>query len=233
MNSFEWAGSNLDAGPLAAYTFMVGATIGHRDMTYTFVRLRQPDQILTVVRINSPATLEGTEVAIREPMDTAACHVETMIPTMRAPREIRPPHVFDTLPLTDISYLDLIRSLSPSLFPPPTITPVDGNGSSTGGVDVTYTGDGIHIAERYDDELTTPVSRTVTRNGKFDRSWQITEPGSADDHHIPATITVTRANLAKPTVFRRITPVVGIEHSFQPATAATLLEAATAHLGRP
>jgi hypothetical protein len=232
MNSLEWVGGNLDAGPLAAYAFMVGATIGHRDMTYVFVRYRRPDQVLTVVRINSPATLKGTEVVIREATNPSGCHVETLIPTMRAPREIRPPQLFDTLPLTDISYLDLIRSISPSLFPPPTTTPVDNPSGAAGGIEVTYTRDGIVVTELHTDGLTTPVLRTVAFDGKLERSWQVVEAGSADDHHVPATIVVTRANLPKPTTFRRLTPVVRIDRTSQPATAANLLDRAAAHLGR-
>lgn len=236
MNSRERVGANLDAGPLAAYTFAVTANVGHREMQYSFARARKPESSLTIVRIDVPSTLCGTEIAIWEHFD-GFYRVKTYIPTMRAPREIGRPQVFDTLPLTDISYLDLMRSLSPSVLPEPVVTTARSPYTSTTSnqaVDTTavYRTDGLTVTEQYADVSTTPVSRIVERSGKFERAWNVIEIGSVDDHRLPLRVQVTRADSPKATVFERITPIVALDTNPGTESSERLLQCALDQLAR-
>ncbi|MEU7145996.1 hypothetical protein ABZ942_41605 [Nocardia sp. NPDC046473] len=228
MNSRERVGANLDAGPLAAYAFAVAATVGHRDMRYSFARARKPESSLTVVYIDVPSTLCGTEIAIWEHFG-GVYRIRTYIPTMRTPRDIGAPQVFDTLPLTDISYLDLMRGLSPSVLPEPTMT-----AARSSYVDATavYRMDGLTVTEQYADVSTTPISRIVERSGMFERAWHVVDIGTAGDHRVPLRVQVTRADTPKATVFERVTPVLALDTNPGVASSERLMQCAVDQLAR-
>lgn len=206
---------NLGAGPLTAYAFGVSSSIGHRAMRYTFARAALDHRCLTAVRIDAPQTLRGTEVAIWEDLTRpGGCRIRTFIPTMRAPKEIDRPQMFDCLPLTDISYLDLIRTICPTLLPTSCVEVTSNESSwatSLGAtVQVRYRTAGVTVTEFLVDDQATPVARLVHRDDVLERSWQVLEFGSAADHGMPVRLQVGRTGVKKPTVFERVTPVTAL-----------------------
>lgn len=215
MNDRGRACVNLGAGPLTAYAFGVSSSIGHRAMRYTFARAALDHRFLTAVRIDAPQTLRGTEVAIWEDLTRpGGCRIRTFIPTMRAPKEIDRPQMFDCLPLTDISYLDLIRTICPTLLPTSCVE-VTSNESSWAtslgaSVQVRYRTAGVTVTEFLVDDQATPVARLVHRDDVLERSWQVLEFGSAADHGMPVRLQVGRTGVKKPTVFERVTPVTAL-----------------------
>ncbi|MEO3850449.1 hypothetical protein ABGB09_22985 [Streptomyces sp. B8F3] len=215
MNESGRARANLDAGPLTAYAFGVSSLIGHRAMRYTFARAAVDHRFLTAVRIDAPQSLSGTEVAIWEDLTRpGGCRIRTFIPTMRAPKDIDRPQMFDCLPLTDISYLDLMRTICPSLLPK-TCAGVASDESewvtSLGASDrVAYRTDEVSITEFLVDGRSTPVARQVHRKDVLERSWQVLEFGSEADHGVPVRIRVGRAGVRNPTIFERETAVMAL-----------------------
>ncbi|WP_409239980.1 hypothetical protein [Streptomyces sp. PA5.6] len=184
-------------------------------MRYTFARAALDHRFLTAVRIDAPQTLRGTEVAIWEDLTRpGGCRIRTFIPTMRAPKEIDRPQMFDCLPLTDISYLDLIRTICPTLLPTSCVE-VTSNESSWAtslgaSVQVRYRAAGVTVTEFLVDDQATPVARLVHRDDVLERSWQVLEFGSAADHGMPVRLQVGRTGVKKPTVFERVTPVTAL-----------------------
>ncbi|MDO5751379.1 MAG: hypothetical protein Q4P78_09345, partial [Rothia sp. (in: high G+C Gram-positive bacteria)] len=80
-------------------------------MSYRFARAFHTDVCLTVVNIDAPSTLAGTEVAITEhraAQQLVTPIITTFIPTMQEPKTITGRNVYECLPLTDIGYLDLM-----------------------------------------------------------------------------------------------------------------------------
>ncbi|WP_328349212.1 hypothetical protein OG800_48535 [Streptomyces sp. NBC_00445] len=215
MNDSGRARANLDAGPLTAYAFNVSSSIGHRAMRYTFARAAAGHRFLTAVRIDAPQNLSRTEVAIWEDLTRpGGCCIRTFIPTMRAPRDIGRPQMFDCLPLTDISYLDLMRTISPSLLPKACAGAASEESawatSLGASSQVVYRMADVAVTEFLVDDQSTPVARLVHRNDVFERSWQVVEFGSEADHGMPVRLRVGRAGVRKPTIFERVTPVIAL-----------------------
>lgn len=235
MNDRERAHANLDAGPLTAYAFGVSASIGHRAMRYTFARAATNQRFLTAVRIDAPQNLCRTEVAIWEDLTAPGqCRIRTFIPTMRAPKDIGRPQMFDCLPLTDISYLDLMRNICPSLLPTHSSQPASDRSawSTSIGADTerTYRASQVTITEFLVEDHATPVARLVHRNDQFERSWQVLEFGSEADHGIPLRLRVSRAGVRNPTVFERVTPVIALARHPGVTEVAPLLDGARQRL---
>ncbi|MEV0445130.1 hypothetical protein AB0I84_17520 [Streptomyces spectabilis] len=184
-------------------------------MRYTFARAAVDHRFLTAVRIDAPQPLSRTVVAIWEDLTRpGGCRIHTFIPTMRAPKDIDRPQMFDCLPLTDISYLDLMRTICPSLIPKTCAeatsdesTRAASLGAST---ELTYRAADVTVTEFLVDDQSTPVARLVHRNDALERTWRVLEFGSEADHGMPVRLRVDRADVKKPTVFERVTPVIAL-----------------------
>lgn len=235
MNDSGRACVNLGAGPLTAYAFGVSSSIGHRAMRYTFARAAAGHRFLTAVRIDAPQPLCRTEVAIWEDLTRPGdCRVRTFIPTMRAPRDIARPQMFDCLPLTDISYLDLMRTICPSLLPESCAEAASDESawatSLGASARVTYRTADVAVTEFVVGDRSAPVARQVHRNDVLERSWQVLEFGSEADHGMPVRLRVGRAGVQKATIFERVTPVRALARHPGVEEAAPLLAEADRQL---
>lgn len=218
VRSAEWASGNLAAGPLGSYTFEVQATIGHRLMRYTFARSTADGRSLTAARIEAPDTLRGTEVGIWEPQ-SGLCRVTTFIPTMRSPKPIEGDHIFECLPLTDISYVDLMRQVASA--------GLTRRRSPDSGRTVEYRAGRRSVIENFSPAYTTPLARAVILDGREVRRWKVLSFGSPADHYMPERIEVSRADTSGPTVFVRTTGVLEILGPPAADDLRVLLSAAT------
>jgi hypothetical protein len=109
---------NLWADRFTSYAFSVEASIGRNPMGYLLARwfdAERPVRALTVLFVVRPKVLFGTYVRISE--GPAGCEVQTYLPTMAQPVRVAEDLVFDTLPLTDVGYVDLMAWPHPALLP--------------------------------------------------------------------------------------------------------------------
>ncbi|MCP2335931.1 hypothetical protein [Actinomadura rupiterrae] len=197
------ARARLGAGRLACYGFAVEAVIGHRPARYLLARRFGPDGALTVLFVTRPEPLTGTYIRIAEA--GGGCEIETFIPTMRRPVAIRGRFVLDTLPLSDVGYLDLMAWPHPWLdeceSPPDALPgPLAGGDAWTR----TFRGPGEfgdrYVTEADDDGCV--VERAVWMDAVLPvRRWRVVEESGPD--RLPLRIEVARPRTGHSTEFVR------------------------------
>jgi hypothetical protein len=229
-----WARTNLGAGPLGSYAFLVEASLGHRPMTYLFARSTTAGGVgtaraVTVLLVLGPAALAGTRVTAVEVHGAESAEVTTYLPTMRAPKVITAAHVYECLPLTDVGYVDLMA------WPhPPTRDLPSGAGVTTwsGWHDlpdsttrVSAEAHGYEVVETVSDVHGIPVARSMVLKGEETRRWEALELGGAEWDHLPVRIRVSRPRTGHWTVFERTTDPVPVPPDLLTADSDTLREA--------
>lgn len=219
IRSDGWASGNLAACPLTAYGFRVEATVGSRSMSYRFARAFHTDVCLTVVNIDAPSTLAGTEVAITEhrvAQQLVTPIITTFIPTMQEPKTITGRNVYECLPLTDIGYLDLMAY--PSATGVKAATPPSGWQPLTTATQVrTIAGPGsIFIVEELVDSVVT--ARSVLMDGSVRRTWRAL---GLDQQfpRVPRDLEVSLKGGKLTTIFHRASEVVTLPISGTPTRA--------------
>ncbi|MFF5218597.1 hypothetical protein [Micromonospora sp. NPDC000442] len=211
---------NLRAGRLTAYTFSVETAIGRNPMRYLLARGfdgERPTRATTVLFVLQPAVLSGTYVRIEEDKLAGRCQVHTFLPTMAAPLPVAEPLTFDCLPLTDVSYLDLMAWSHPALRPVETTHAEDRNldGSAAVAPDTRhYLGPPslptLEVTEFVDLDRGLVSRRLLRRDGQPLRTWEITEHGGAGGEEPPRRIEVCRSRTGHRTEFIRTSPAVAL-----------------------
>jgi hypothetical protein len=207
----EWARANLSAGPLGSYAFRIEASLGHRPMTYLFARsferVGAGQRATTVLLVIAPAALARTRITITETLGQLVPEVTTYLPTMRVPKLITGPYMFECLPLTDVGYVDLMAWPHPPARytgsdPAPSwsswrdrVPVVTGRSVAPGGVE---------LVETVSAEHGIPLARSVVVGGTETRQWEATELGPAEQGYLPRKIRVTRPQTRHWTVFERV-----------------------------
>ncbi|MFJ6676977.1 hypothetical protein ACIQMJ_38260 [Actinosynnema sp. NPDC091369] len=233
-----WARTNLGAGPLDSYAFLVEASLGHRPMTYLFARSTSAGdtgaaRAVTVLLVLGPAALAGTRVTIEEVLGAEAAEVTTFLTTMRAPKVITAAHVYECLPLTDVGYVDLMAwSHPPAGDVDDRVSPWsrwhDLPGCTTR---VSKAAHGYEVVETVSDEHGIPVARSTVLDGEETRRWEALELGGAEWDHLPVRIRVSRPRTGHWTSFERTTEPRPVPPELLAADSATLRDAVASLVG--
>lgn len=197
---------NLWADRLTSYAFSVEAAIGRNPMRYLLARrfdAKCPTHALTLLFVVQPKVLSGTYVQINE--GPTGCEVQTYLPTMSSPMRVAEGLVFDTLPLTDVGYVDLMA------WPHPGLRRVDAEVPAW-----MYRYEGppsvpeLSVHEEVDPGRAVVTRRVLFREGRPVRRWEITEHGGTGRDTPPRRIQVARPQTGHETEFVRTSPAVTV-----------------------
>ncbi|MEV0428290.1 hypothetical protein [Micromonospora sp. NPDC050495] len=214
--------------------------IGRNPMRYLLARRfdgDRPTRATTVLFVVRPSVLSGTYVQIEEDTRAGRCQVHTFLPTMAAPMPVAEPLTFDCLPLTDVSYLDLMAWPHPALRPadPADVRDADPAGRSAPG-SRRYLGPAslptLEVTEVVDPERDIVARRLLSRDGEPLRTWEITEHDDAGGAEPPRRIEVARLRTGHRTEFIRTSPAVELPDGVFAQPPAELRHAVEEQLDR-
>jgi hypothetical protein len=203
---------NFWADRLSSYAFLVKATIGKNPMRYLMARrfnVGHPVRAVTTLFVLEPDVLFGTFVRIVEDVVGGSCVTHTFLPTMTRPRRVADEMLFDCLPLTDVGYLDLMAWPHPAAKTA-WADPVGVLTTRTTRYGKTADRTAVLVTEVVDLDRAMVTGRTIHRDDRLTRTWEITEHGGVEDDSLPRCIRVTRPETGHVTEFFRANEAVPV-----------------------